>query len=230
MKKPYTILSVGGSIIAPKDGFNISFLKQFVAFIKKRVANGERFILIIGGGNTAREYQAAAKKVDGLTNTELDWVGIEATRMNAVFIRFLLKSVAHKEIVTDPRKKVRTKKPVIVAAGWKPGHSTDVVAVGFAQTYGASHVLNLSNITSVYTKDPQKYKSAKKIDAIDWKRFRKDIVGNTWIPGKSAPFDPIASRKAQQLKLRVSIVNGTNLTAVAHAIDEKKFTGTVIHP
>lgn len=229
MKQPYTILSVGGSIIVPKTGFDIQFLKRFVSFIKKRVTSGERFILIIGGGRTAREYQAAAKGVGNLSNNELDWIGIEATRMNAVFIRYLFKDIAYKDVISDPREKVKTSKPVIIASGWKPGHSTDCVAVGFAKTYGATDIVNLSNITMVYDKDPEKYRTAKPIEDIDWKTFRKDIVGNTWVPGKSAPFDPIASRDAQKFDMRVSIVNGTSLKDVGRAIDNKSFTGTVIH-
>jgi uridylate kinase len=54
------------------------------------------------------------------------------------------------------------------------------------------------------------------------------MVGDTWEPGMNVPFDPIASRKAEQLGLRVLVVNGKNLENLADALDGKKFTGTVI--
>ena len=57
-----------------------------------------------------------------------------------------------------------------------------------------------------FDKDPNKFKNAKKITEIDWKTFRRDIVGYEWIPGKNAPFDPTASGTAEKLGLKVSIL------------------------
>jgi uridylate kinase len=58
----YTIISVGGSIVIPKTGFDPAFLKEFRALILKEVKKGRRFILTIGGGATCRQYQAALKE------------------------------------------------------------------------------------------------------------------------------------------------------------------------
>lgn len=225
----YKIISVGGSIIIPKTGFDIAFLKKFKAMILRRVARGERFILVVGGGATARNYQAAAKKITKLTDKELDWVGIAATEINAKFVKHLFKGHTLDDIITDPTKKLKTNKPIIVASGWKPGCSTDYDTVLLAQTYGAKELINLSNIEYVYDKDPSKFKNAKKIKEIDWASFRKNIVGNKWEAGKNVPFDPIASRTAQKLKLKVSILNGKNLKEVEKALSGKKFRGTIIN-
>ncbi len=223
------IISLGGSIIIPKIGFNPVFLKQFRKLILAEVKKGKKFILIVGGGTTARHYQDALRATIKPSNTDLDWMGIAATRINAEFVRILLQDIAYKEVVSDPTKKVATQKPVIVACGLKPGSSTDLRAVQFANTYGATDVMNLSNIEYAYDKDPAKYKSAQKIEKIGWSNFRK-IVGNTWKPGANAPFDPIASREAQKLGLRVSILKGTDLKEVRKAIAGKAFRGTVITP
>jgi len=222
------ILSVGGSIIIPKTGFDISFLKKFRSMILQRVAKGERFILVVGGGATCRQYQDAAKKIVKLSNKDLDKIGIYTTEMNAQFVRYLFKENAHSEVISNPTKKVKTNKPIIVASGWKPGCSTDFDAVLLAKTYGAKELLNLSNIEFVYDKDPSKYKGAKKIEEIDWKTFRKDIVGNKWVAGKNVPFDPIASREAEKLRLKVSVLRGSNLKEVKKALNGDKFEGTVI--
>ena len=45
----YKILSVGGSIIIPKTGFDISFLKKFRNLILTEIKKGNKFILVIGG-------------------------------------------------------------------------------------------------------------------------------------------------------------------------------------
>lgn len=223
------IISVGGSIIIPKTGFDIKFLKKFRDLILAHAKKGERFILVVGGGDTCRKYQDAARKVVNLTDQDLDWIGIHTTVFNAQFVKTLFKGFVHEEVVSNPTKKNKTNKPIIIASGWKPGCSTDKDAVLLAKTYGAKEVINLSNIEYVYDKDPKKNKNAKKIEQISWQSFRKDIVGNKWDPGKNAPFDPIASREAEKLGLRVSILQGTNLKEVEKVLSGKKFKGTVVY-
>jgi uridylate kinase len=223
------ILSVGGSIVIPKTGFDPAFLKSFKTMILKKVAKGHRFVLVVGGGATARNYQDAARNVQkSISNEQLDWIGIAATVMNAEFMKALFGEYAYKSVVRDPYEKVRTTKPIIIAAGLKPGCSTDLRAVQYAEVYGAERVYNLSNISYVYTKDPNKYPDAEKIETIDWKQFRKDIVGDTWEPGNSAPFDPIASKLAERLNLSVSILSGKDMRNISKAIDGKSFEGTSI--
>ncbi|MDD4333294.1 MAG: UMP kinase, partial [Patescibacteria group bacterium] len=48
-----------------------------------------------------------------------------------------------------------------------------------------------------------------------------------WSPGLNMPFDPIASRKAQELNLQV-IIAGKNLKNLKNILEDKKFKGTVI--
>ena len=223
------IISVGGSIIIPKTGFDIKFLKKFRSLILRHVKKGTRFILVVGGGYTCREYQDAAKKVVKLTNEDLDWLGIHTTVFNAQFVKMLFKGYAHKDVIRNPTEKVKTSKPIVVAAGWKPGASTDMDAVLLAKTYGAKELINLSNIEYVYDKDPNKYKSAKKIKEIDWKTFRKEVVGYKWKAGANKPFGVPASTEAQKLGLKVSILKGTNLREVENVLSGKRFRGTVIH-
>jgi uridylate kinase len=99
--------------------------------------------------------------------------------------------------------------------------------VRLAKAYGARTVINLSNIDFVYSKDPRKFKDAKKIESISWGNFRK-IVGNKWDPGKNLPFDPTAAKLAQKLKLKVIIANGKNLKNLKNILNNNKFRGTII--
>lgn len=222
------ILSVGGSIIMPKTDFDIIFLKKFRKLILDQVKKGEKFILVIGGGAICRQYQAAAAKVVKLTREDLDWIGIYATIYNAQFVRFLFKDYAYESVVTNPRRRIKTDKPIILAAGEKPGASSDFDAVELAYAYGVREVINLSNIECVYDKDPNQYPEAKRIERIDWAKFRQKIVGTEWVPGKNVPFDPIASAKAEEYGLKVSILKGIDLLEVKKALTGKKFQGTVI--
>jgi len=223
------VLSIGGSLIAPEDGFNIEFLQQFKQLIINQVEQkSSTFAFIIGGGDTARRYQQALKSVNGYSEEELDWMGIDATVLNAQFVRRIFKDYAYEEVVHNPTEKVNTDKPIIVASGWKPGCSTDKDAVLMAETYGAEEVINLSNIEYIYDKDPAKYDDVQKIESISWKEFREDIIPKKWEPGIHAPFDPPASKKAQELGLRVSILDSLNLEEVRKVLSGKEFEGSVI--
>jgi len=53
-------------------------------------------------------------------------------------------------------------------------------------------------------------------------------VGDEWTPRMSAPFDPVASKLAQDLGVTVKILNGKNMTNLAKALDDKEFIGTTI--
>ncbi|MBP7992452.1 MAG: UMP kinase, partial [Candidatus Magasanikbacteria bacterium] len=157
-------------------------------------------------------------------------IGIQFTLANAHLVRTLFTGYSHDKVINNPHEKVKTKMPIIVAGGEKPGASSDIDAVDLAKAYGATEMINLSNIEYVFDKDPNKFKNAKKIEDINWKDFRKNIVGYKWEPGKNVPFDPTASGRAEKYKMTVSILNGTNLAEVAKALQGKKFKGTKVHP
>lgn len=227
MKSKIIVLSLGGSLIVPKTGFDLKFLRNFRKLILELIRKKFRFIIVCGGGATARKYQTAAKEAGDLVSEDVDWIGIHATRLNAHFIRTIFRQWANPEVVKNPTKKIKWTEPVLVGAGWKPGFSTDFDAVLIAKAYGANTIINLSNIKYVYDSDPRINAKAKKLTHISWNVFRK-IVGDKWIPGANLPFDPIASREAAKMRLKVIVMNGANLPEVKKAILAKKFVGTTI--
>lgn len=221
------ILSLGGSLIVPASGIDYKFLRQFRQLILREVKSGHRFFIITGGGLTARDYIKAAASVGALSPADGDWLGIHSTRLNGHLIRTILADVAHPEIITNPLKKLKARKPVVVAAGYKPGWSTDYVATLLAKEYRIKTLLNLSNIDYVYDKDPNKFPQAKAVREISWSAFRK-IVGNKWSPGLNAPFDPVASKLSQALGLKVIILNGHQIRNLEKCLAGQKFKGTII--
>ena len=222
------VLSLGGSIVVP-DTIDTNYLITFKEFIRRRIAQGDRFILTVGGGRTARDYQLAAEQVSGVDDEERDWLGIHATRLNAHLLRTIFKEQAHPIIAKDFDVSLPDfEEPILVGAGWKPGWSTDYIAVLLAERYRAKTVLNLSNIDYVYSEDPRENPRARRFEQIRWPEFRK-IVGNEWTPGLSAPFDPIASQKAEELQLSVAILNGRNIENVVSYLEGNSFVGTIIH-
>lgn len=233
MKKEIIIISLGGSLIAPKEGIDWKFLKKFRALIVEQIKLGKRFVIITGGGNTARLYQEAASKAANLTNDDRDWIGVHSTRLNAHLIKTIFREFAHPRINKNPRTQEDLRKHfskgegLMVAAGWRPGWSTDYVATILAERLNAKVMINLSNIDYVYTSDPKKNKDAKKLSEINWPAFRK-IVGDKWDPGLNSPFDPIASKQAQKIGLEVVILNGKNIPNLNKFLNKQKFKGTII--
>jgi uridylate kinase len=220
------IVSVGGSLIVP-DGIDTDFLTRFKALILEEVQHGITFSIIAGGGKTARRYQEAANAVTPLSRHDLDWIGIHSTRLNAQLLRNIFVGYAHSHVIKNPTIDTEADEPIIIAAGWQPGCSTDFDAVLMAKNLGATRLVNLSNIDYVYTADPKKDPNAKKIEKISWAEFRK-IIPTEWNPGLSSPFDPVAAKEAEALGLEVAIINGTKLQEFSNYLENKPFIGTVI--
>jgi uridylate kinase len=224
------VMSVGGSLIVP-DSIDTEFLTNLKHLVDSHTALGRRFIIIAGGGRTARRYQDAAKAVSTLTSDDLDWMGIHATRLNGHLLRTIFRDSAYRVMITNPDEvsDVPHHEKVIVAAGYRPGCSTDLRAIQIAARIGAKHVVNLSNTDYVYTDNPKTNPTAKPIEDITWADFRK-LIPENWDPGLSSPFDPIAAKEAETLGIEVAQINGEKLEALSAYLDGQPFVGTRIHP
>lgn len=229
MNKKTFVISLGGSLIVPEGKINYKFLKDFRKLILKETKKGNKFFIVAGGGGTARKYINGAQKIVKVADDDLDWLGIHSSRLNAHLIKTIFRKEAHQEIIKNPTIHLPVPEKVIVAGGWKPGWSTDYVSTMVAQEYDVDTVINLSNIKYAYDKDPKKYKNAKKLKDVSWQEFRK-VIGNTWKPGMNTPFDPIASKKGEQLGLKVIIANGKDLKNLSNIIEKKPYKGTTIEP
>ena len=225
------VLSLGGSLIVPNGGIDTEFLNDFYEFIKIQVSEKKRrFFITVGGGSITRHYQQAARAVrkHELSDTDADWLGVHATRLNAQLMRAIFQDLADPRVIKHYEIILKIQSPVAIAAGWKPGWSTDYCAVTLCQDYGLQQVVNMTNVDQVYTKDPNKFDDAKAITDIRWSDYRS-MVGDIWKPGMNAPFDPIASRLAEDLNINVKILNGKNLKNLGLALDGLPFVGTTIH-
>jgi uridylate kinase len=230
MKKetPPIVLSLGGSLVVPAAGIDTEFLKNFRHAIMPFVEAGQRFIIVVGGGITARMYMNAAKAVAPLEEEDMDWLGIHSTRINGHLLRAIFRHESYPVVIKNPsRPTPRWTEPLLIAAGWRPGRSTDYIAVRLARRHHAQTIINLSNIERVYSKDPNKHADAVPFDEISWKEFR-NIVGTKWQPGSSAPFDPIASTWAHRWNMKVIVARGSDFHNLKNILQDKKFIGTTI--
>lgn len=224
------VLKLGGSLIVPSEGIATVYLRQFHLFIRKQVAEQRRrFFIFVGGGLVARQYRDAGRAIVGheLPDEDLDWLGIHATRLNAHLLRTIFRDLAHPVIITDYSSMQKPEKPVVIAAGWKPGWSTDYPAVILARDYQAKAIFKLSDTDYVYDKDPKMHQDARPFEHLSWKDYRA-MIEETWSPGSHAPFDPIAAKLAAELDLKVCYLNGRHLSTLENALNGEPFVGTTI--
>jgi uridylate kinase len=223
----HIVISLGGSLIVP-DKVDTEFLKAFKSLIVSYVEQGFSFVIITGGGRTARVYQEALEQIGVSNSGDLDWVGIGALRLNAILVSKVFGEIANSEVVnTGPDGLAGIEKSVIICGAEKPGSSTDFGAINFALKIGAKKVINLSNIDYAYDSDPKTNPNAKKLENVSWKEYRS-YIPNEWKPGLSTPFDPVASKAADENGIEVAIMNGKNLGNLKDYLDGKVFVGTII--
>ena len=221
------VISLGGSVAVPED-INTSFLKRFSNFIKEEVKNGKKFIIVIGGGKISRKYQKALGEISKASDEEKDWIGIKTTELNSLLLKAIFLELAN-PIIFNSRFKIKSfgRYPIIIGCGWKPGWSTDFVAVQIASDFKIDRIINLGKSDYVYTDDFENNSKAQPIEKISWSEYLK-IIPNKWTPGLGAPIDPIAARLAKKNKIQAIVAPGENLKNFQKILLGEPFAGTLI--
>lgn len=230
MKKIQTkkfVIALGGSVAFSHE-IDVNFLRKFTLFIKKEIKKKRKFVIICGGGYIARKYQKSLEEITKTLNEDKDWIGIHSTRLNAHFLRTLFRKESHK-VVFDNRFKLKDfgRHAIIIGSGWRPGGSTDYVAVQIAVDFNTDQVIILGKPDYVYTSDFEKDSNAKPIKKISWKDYLK-LIPSKWEPGFHSPVDPIAAKLAQKEKIKVVITDGKKLDNLKRILDNQEFKGTII--
>lgn len=169
----------------------------------------------------------AADKIAPVTNEDKDWIGIHATRSNAQFIRTIFKDIADPTVIDIRHRLVKLKYPVTVGSGWRPGWSTDYVAITTAYDLGIPEVIIAGKPDFVYDKDPHEYKDANNFSYLNWGEYR-DIIDDKWVPGLSMPVDPVAARFAEENNIKAIVINGKDLKNLEDLLKGYDFRGTLL--
>jgi len=220
------VVALGGSIVHP-DGIDIQFLKDFKKFLAPFLRRGTKFVLVIGGGKLSRNFQEAAEQVSRVTDEDKDWIGIHATRLNAHLLRTIFRDVAD-PVVIDIRGKIKKlRAPITIASGWRPGWSTDYVAMRIAADFGAHEAIIAGKPAHVYNKDNAKFPDAVPLHELSWREYRK-LIPAKWKPGLHAPVDPVGAALGAREDVKAIIIDGRNMSNFAALLNGKEFKGTII--
>ncbi len=224
--KDTIVIAIGGSLLVPEN-IDIQFLKQLKEMVKALIEQNYQIALVVGGGKTCRIYQNVAREFDNVQDVDLDWIGIKTIRLNAeLLLRAFSDLDIHDNVIEDWRDAQGITESLIIVGAWKPGCSSDTDAIELAHVLGSKKVINFSNISHVYSEDPRKNPHAEKFKKLSWEEY-KNLIPKDWVPGLSAPFDPVASTKAQEYGMGVAIL-GASLENLEHYLNGEAFEGTVI--
>lgn len=227
----YIVIALGGSILVSKN-IQIDYLKRLKNFIEEQIKEGRKFIIVVGGGSTARNYQNAAHAVNGVNDEDKDWLGIHSTRLNAHLLRTIFSDQAYPTVLDNPDKHIEERDlkryALFIASGWRPGWSTDYIAFRLAKRFNSPNVVIATKIKHVYSKDLSLHKDAKPFEKMSWKEYQEILPSKEWVPGMKTPIDPIATRFAMENNIGCILLRGTNLSNFKNYLEGKEFRGTII--
>tara|TARA_Y100000310_G_scaffold345082_1_gene461674 strand:- start:3607 stop:4275 length:669 start_codon:yes stop_codon:yes gene_type:complete len=216
------VISLGGSAIIP-DKVDYKFLEAFKKVIQKH--KKYRFIIVTGGGKTARTYIEAVRK-EKLSEKIASIIGIASTKLNAKLVSGFFK-IKHKIPETLAELKKQKGRIIICGAlGHRPGLTSDANAAEVAQVFKAKYFINMTNVKGLYSKDPNKYKTAKFIKHISHKDFNKIVQKIKYQAGQHFVLDQIASKIIKQHNIPTIILKGNN--NLDKVLSNKNCQGTLI--
>lgn len=227
MRKKVVVISLGGSLIIP-DNIDTRFLREFKKIILKNT-NKHQFVIVCGGGSTARKYITALRNLR-IGRKLQNFLGISATRMNARFMSYFFGQNPEQGIPHKIRTlKKYIKKQNIVFCGaleYQPKQTSDSTAAEIAEYFKTS-LINITNVKGLYNKNPAKNKNAKFIPKISWKDFDKMANKLGFKPGQHFVLDQTASEMILRNKITTYII-GKDLKQLGNLLKNKKFKGTII--
>ena len=220
------VLRIGGSVIASPP--NPHLMNKYVEIIRRLLGEKHQVVVVVGGGKPARDFIQLAKKM-GLEEREQDEVAISASRIMAQLVAMKLGGYGWKDIprsLSDAVAALR-ERGIVVMGGLKPGMTTDAVAALVALEIDADLIIKATNQDGVYTKDPEKYADAEKIDEITFEDLSKLLEKDKHVAGIHQIIDPEAVRILKKKRIRMFVVNGFNPQNVIAALKGERI-GTVI--
>lgn len=230
------IIKLGGSIISHSNKIiDFDYLREFRDLLRDQVILGRRFVIVMGGGQTARNFMDHAASQGNVTDTtDLHWIGTATNTLNAYMVRaFLGNEIAESTVWkfddVNRLSQMPFSRPVAVVGGFQPGASGDWVALRVAAALGSKQVIDLKNVAGIFNADPKIDPNAKAYASLTWEAYL-DLVGNpeAHIPGGSMPVDPVAAREAAQIGMTYYILKGTDLHNLELAINSQEFIGTIV--
>ena len=226
---PPLVLSVGGSVLSTDDAHAGYWTR--LADLLRDVGKERRLLVTTGGGHVARDYIRLGRQV-GLTEVELDELGIDVTRIHARLLSALVGPGAPDHPPTTVGQAVHELERFspVVLGGTEPGHTTDAVAALVAVRVRAARVVNATRVDGVYERDPTLDPSAKRYTTLTWPQFQKIVErGSPGTAGQEFVFDRPGTETLARARIPLRVVGGLDLRNLRAALLTERFRGTEVH-
>jgi len=221
------VVSIGGSILI-QDKDDIGFFKKLAEALLNK-SKDHKLYVVTGGGKVAREYIHIGREL-GASETYLDEIGIDITRLNARLLITALGETAYHmpaRIIEEALQAGKTHQ-IVVMGGLHPGFTTDAVSAMMAERVSAARLVNATSVPGVYTADPKKDPNAKMIKKMNYDELIGIVDKGERGAGPHIVFDPLAARIIKRSHIKTIVCDGRNLQALMGAIDGDGAAGTLI--
>ena len=227
-RPPAVVLSLGGSLFLTGEN-DVAYLSELSDLLRQFGAEVP-LAVTVGGGPTARNYIRLGREL-GLTEVELDEVGIDVTRLHARILAGRIGPPTPSHPPTSVAQAVQelTRFSPVVLGGTEPGHTTDGVGALLAVRLRARRFVNATRVGGLFEKDPRKFPQAKRIPKLTWEKFREVVHRESSdAAGQEFVFDRLGADLLHRAGIPLSIVDGRDLRALDAALRGKAFQGTRI--
>jgi len=220
------VISLGGSRIVPDD-VDEGFLLRFKKLLDSH--RDKKFVVVCGGGSTARRYIGALRKLGKKTKAQ-SMEGIAVTRLHAGFMARIFGKGANEDLPLSMKKvKNLLKGNRVVFCGalrYRAKNTSDGTAAKLA-FYLKCPFINLTNVRGLYSSNPKGNKKARFIAKISWDDFAKMAGKVKFKAGQHFVLDQSAARVIREKKIVTYIVG--SLKAIDSVLKgSKKINGTRI--
>jgi len=222
------VVKLGGALFRRDP--DATALKEMGKALEGFVAEGNQLVLVAGGGENARTYISAARKL-GAEESTCDLLGIQITRANAELLRLALGSIASSKIPTalsDLPHCVGSGKAVVMG-GLQPGQSTSAVAALAAEITRAEILVNGTDVDGVYTEDPKKNPKAKLIRSVHVDKLLNWAMSGEVFAGRYELLDPLAIKIMQRAKIPTRFVSLGDPSNILAALQGKEIGTRVLY-
>ncbi|MBI2085011.1 MAG: UMP kinase [Candidatus Aenigmarchaeota archaeon] len=227
MPKKKVIIKLGGSFLF-HNGPNTKYLKD-ISDMVQRLSDKYQFTVIIGAGETAKNYIEAARTM-GANESYFDLIGIDVSRLNARLFIAAIGDLAYREPCKNFEEITAAEATgkVVVVGGLVPGQSTDAVSAEIAEYLDVSRLVIAKDVDFIYSDDPDKNPNAVKYEKLS-KDELVDIISKTKMRAKQySVIDLVASMIIHRARFSTVIVNGADVKNLEKAIVGDSFKGTRI--
>ncbi|MEM2920960.1 MAG: UMP kinase [Candidatus Bathyarchaeia archaeon] len=197
-----------GGFLFPAE-LDSALIQAYANVIQRLCEHGYRFVVVTGGGLIARRYIKTAREL-GASEYVCDLLGIQASQLNARLFIGALGRYAHPEppsslnLIHEPFDRGK----IVVVGGMQPAQSTNAVAALAAEAVGADLLINATNIDGVYTSDPRKDPSARKLAVVETQELMKIMLNGSMEAGTYELFDPVAIKVVERSRIKAYIIDG----------------------